>query len=197
MNTLKRVISICAFASLAACATSSPPTATSEYINSVEEFSAGDIQYEGAYANFNYRATIFSPGMQRLYINKKAELYLWSDAKKASELSALQINNDKSTHIFLSFFTPNKWDDNMSTSKSIWTVYLHVGGNRYEGKVTKNRDSRTEINSIFPFHGRYASAYSVDFQVPVSQLTGQELQITITGPLGVKTVKFPTTATAL
>lgn len=197
MNTFKTLLTVIIFANLTACVTSSPPSTTTDYLNSVESFSAGDIQYEGAYANFNYRATIMSPGMQRVYVNKKAEVYLWSDEKKAAELSTLQANNDKSTRVFLSFYTPNKWDDNMSTAKSIWTVYLHVGSQRFEGKASKNRDSRTEINSMFPYHGRFASAYNVDFPVPVNQLSSQELQVTITGPLGVKTVKFPSTATAL
>lgn len=185
------------FFSAISCVTSAPPQITDEYLKSVEEFSAGDIQYEGAYNNFNYRATILSPGMQRVLINKKTDLYLWNDDKRAVELAKLQTDNDKHTRIFLSFFTPNKWDDNMSTSKSIWTVYLHVGSSRYEGKVSKNRDSRTEINSLYPYHGRFASAYTVDFGIPVSQIHGQELKITITGPLGVKTVQFPTTATTL
>lgn len=197
MNSLKNIFSVIALFTVTACATSSPPVATNEYVNSVEEFSAGDIQYEGAYSNFNYRATIMSPGMQRVYVNKKTELYLWSEEKKAAELANLQANNDKATKIFLSFFTPNKWDDNMSTAKSIWTVYLHIGSQRFEGKVTKNRDSRTELISMFPYHGRFSTAYDVTFAVPVSQLTRQDLQITITGPLGVKTVKFPSTATTL
>lgn len=181
----------------AGCATTSPPEITDDYLKSVEEYTAGEVQYEGAYNNFNYRATVMSPGMQRVYIGKKTDIYLWSDEKRASELANLQVNNDKLTRIFLSFFTPNKWDDNMSTAKSIWTVYLHVGGNRYEGKVTKNRDSRTELNSMFPYHGRFSSAYNVEFPIPVNSLTGQELKITITGPLGVKTVQFPATSTTL
>lgn len=175
-----------------ACATTSPPIVTDDYVNSVENFSAGDIQYEGIYSNFNYRATIMSPDMQRLYINKKTEIYLWSDEKRANELAKLQEKNDTTSKIFLSFFTPNRWDDNLSTPKSIWSVYLHVGTQRYEGKILKNRDSRTEINSLFPYHGRFASAYNVEFSVPVNQITTQELKITITGPLGVKTVQFPT-----
>lgn len=197
MNSLKYLIAAGLFTFVTACATTSPPNATNAYVNSVEEYSAGDIQYEGAYANFNYRTTILSPGMQRVYVNKKAEVYLWSEEKKAAELALLQANNDKSTRVFLSFYTPNKWDDNMSTAKSIWTVYLHVGSQRFEGKVAKNRDSRTEINSMFPYHGRFSSAYDVTFPVPVSQLARQDLEITITGPLGVKTVKFPQTATTL
>lgn len=193
----KKLSLFCFFFLAISCVTSEPPKISDEYLKSVEEFSAGDMQYEGAYNNFNYRVTILSPGMQRVLINKKRDLYLWSDEKRAVELAKLQADNDKQTRIFLSFFTPNRWDDNMSTSKSIWTVYLHVGSTRYEGKVTKNRDSRTEINALFPYHGRFASAYNVDVAIPVSQIQGQELKVTITGPLGVKTVQFPATATTL
>jgi hypothetical protein len=183
-------ISFTTFIFATGCATA-PANQSDEYKNAVEAHSAGDLQYEGAYNNFGYRATIMNESMQRLYINKKAELYLWSDEKKIREISALQSTNGESTKIFLSFFTPNRWDDNLSTSKSIWSVYLHSGGNRYEGKVTKIRDSRTELNALFPYHGRFASAYNVEFMLPVSQLNLNELKITITGPLGVKTVEFP------
>lgn len=173
-----------------ACATTHM-TPSDDYNSNVEEFSAGDIQYDGAYNNFDYRATVMNEQMQRIYINKKAEMYLWSDEKKLVELNNLQSKNGERTQIFLSFYTPNRWDDNLSSSKSIWAVYLHNGNTRYEGRVTKNRDSRTELNALYPYHGRFASAYNVDFPLAVSQLDLYNLKVTITGPLGSKTVEFP------
>lgn len=194
---MKKYFFLIPLAILSACVTLSPNPATDEYVSAVEEFTAGDQVHEGAYNNFNYRATVMTPDMQRLYINKKAEVYLWSDEKRSAELTKLSENNDKSTQIFLSFFTPNRWDDNLSTSKSIWSVYLQNGANRYEGKVTKNRESRTELNVMFPYHGRFATAYMVQFFVPVSELIMSDLKVTIAGPLGAKTVQFTQSTTAV
>ena len=176
--------------SITSCSSLPEEPTTDEYSRDVEKFSAGDAQYEGAYNNFDYRVTVMSEQMQRIYINKKAEMYLWSDEKKLAELKSLQTNNGERSQIFLSFFTPSRSDDNLSSSKSIWAVYLQNGNTRYEGRVTKNRSSRTELNVLYPYHGRFTSAYSVDFPVSVNQLDMQNLKVTITGPLGTKSVEF-------
>jgi len=176
---------------LAACNSMDEVTTDGSYTTSINAYSDGDNQYEGAYNNFTYRATIMNNPIQQTYIQKKGEVYLWDEGKKQSELGAIQAGNGEKTQVFLSFFTPNRWDDNLGTKKSIWTVYLETSQGRYEGKVTRIRTSLTELAVLYPYHNRFSTPYSVEFPVAVNNIENEETKLTITGPLGVKTVKFP------
>lgn len=176
---------------LNACASTDAVPVNDEYIKAIDAYSDGDVQYLGAYNNFKYRATIINSAIQQTLIEKKGEVYLWDAPKKQVELAKMQNDNGAQTTVFLSFFTPNRLDDNLSTKKSIWYVYLETSKGRYEGKITKDRTSLTELNVLFPYHNRFSTAYQVRFPVPVSQIEGEQNTLTITGPLGVKSVKFP------
>lgn len=165
--------------------------ANDPHYKAIEAYSDGDVEYEGAYNNFKYRATIQNESIQEAVIDKKASVYQWDGVKRQTELAKLQQDNATKTKVFLSFFTPTRQDDNLSTNKSIWAVYLTTSQGRYEGTVMKVRDNRTEVYSIYPYHQRYSSAYEVIFTVPLAQTQNEETTMTITGPLGNKTVKFP------
>ncbi len=172
------------------CASPDMVNVPDEYIKSIDSYSDGDVQYIGAYNNFKYRATLINSPIQQTIVDKKAEIYLWDGVKKQQELNTLQTENSSKTRIFLSFFTPNRIDDNLATKKSVWAVYLETSQGRYEGTVIKNRISPTELNVLFPYHNRFATAYEVSFPVGVSSIENEETTMTITGPLGVKKVKF-------
>lgn len=173
-----------------ACATTENPSTPDAYLNTIDAHSAGEVQYVGAYNNFKYRATIMNSKIQSAIIDRKAELYLWDEAKKQLELSTLQKDNMTTTKIFLSFFTPNRLDDNLASSKSIWAVYLETPQGRFAGTVKKVRTSPTELFTIFPYHNRFATAYDVQFAVPLANIESQTSKLIITGPLGVKSVEF-------
>lgn len=179
------------FAILASCATSLNPTPSDAYTKMIDDYSAGEVTYEGAYNNFKYRATILNSHVQNAYIDKKAEMYLWDPTKKQTELSKMQEGNATKTVVFLSFFTPLRQDDNLSTKKSIWGVYLQTSQGRYEGTIVKNRENRTELYTMFPYHQRYSTGYEVTFLVPLQTAENEETTMTIAGPLGNKSIKFP------
>lgn len=165
--------------------------ANDPHVKAIEAYSDGDVEYEGAYNNFKYRATIQNESIQEAVIDKKASMYQWDGVKRQTELAKFQQDNPTKTKIFLSFFTPTRQDDNLSTNKSIWAVYLTTSQGRFEGTVTKVRDNRTEVYALYPYHQRYSSAYEVMFPVPLAQTQNEETTMTITGPLGNKSVKFP------
>lgn len=187
---LKNSILVAAVLFLSACATESI-NVNDSYLRSIDEYSDGDVQYEGAYANFKYRATILNTPIQQVTVDKKAEIYMWDAVKKQQELTLVQAENGSKTRVFLSFFTPNRIDDNLSTKKSVWAVYLETSQGRYEGVVVKNRVSPTELAVLFPYQNRFTTAYEVNFPVAMNTIENEETTMTITGPLGVKKVKFP------
>jgi len=175
----------------AGCATTDSVNVDESYIKAIDAYSDGDVQYEGAYANFKYRATIENTTIQQTITGKKAEVYMWDAIKKQQELTKLQADNGTQTHVFLSFFTPNRMDDNLSTHKSVWAIYLETSHGRYEGTVVKNRTSATELDVVYPYHTRFTTAYDVTFPVGVDTIENEQTTMTITGPLGAKKVTFP------
>jgi hypothetical protein len=173
----------------ASCAT--PTTKVDQYVLTIDEYSAGEVEYEGAYNNFRFRTTLMNTVVQQAYIDKKTEIYKWDPVKRQAMLQKMQEPNSSQTSIFMSFFTPIRQDDNLSTAKSIWSIYLQTSQGRYEGKAVKNRDNRTELYLMFPYHQRFSSGYDITFNVPLSQVENEETTLTVSGPLGTKTVKFP------
>jgi hypothetical protein len=170
---------------------STPTTAVDQYVLTIDQYSVGDVEYEGAYNNFRFRATLMNTVVQQAYMEKKKEVYQWNEEKRVLMLQKMQSTNPSQTMVFMSFFTPLRQDDNMSTAKSIWSVYLQTSQGRFEGKAIKNRDNRTELYLMFPYHQRYSSGYEITFPVPLSQVENEETSLTVAGPLGTKTIKFP------
>lgn len=182
---------ICAFFLILAGCASETLVLPESYVKAIDAYSAGEVQYIGAYNSFKYRATILNTMVQQTVIDRKSEMYLWDSVKKQQELATMQADNATTTKVFLSFYTPVRTDDNLSSVKSIWAVYLETPQGRYTGTVKRIRTSATELATIYPYHNRFTSAYSVEFPVPLATAETQPTKMTITGPLGVKSIDFP------
>lgn len=180
-----------AFLSLIAisCATETPAT-PDDYIKVIESYSAGDVEYVGAYNHFNFRSTLMNTIIQNAIIDRKAALYLWDDIKKQQELGSMQADNASMTKVFMSFYTPDRRNDNLSTPKTIWALYLETPNGRYTGTAKRVRTNPTELMTLYPSHNRFTTAYSVEFPVALASVEGQKLKLTITGPLGTRSVEF-------
>jgi len=156
----------------------------------IDRFSDGDAQYVGFYNNFLYRATILNSQVRGALLRKQAEFYQWDRDKLLGEREKSDRGAGIETTIFLSFFTPERRNDNLSDAKSIWRVYLEAGDRRYQGKVKKIRTPLAELIALYPYHTRWNTAYEISFPIPTLAIETQVLKLTITGPLGAKTVSF-------
>src|SRR5690242_5598768 len=99
LTSLKKILCLTAVLFLSACATDSV-NVTDDYIKDIDLYSDGDVQYEGAYNNFKYRATIQNTAIQITTNEKKAEIYLWDAIKKQQELTLAQAENGSKTKVF-------------------------------------------------------------------------------------------------
>ena len=147
------------------CSTTETPSSPPSYIQAIEAHSAGEVEYVGIYNTFNYRTTILNTAVQNAIIDRRAALYLWDEPKKQQELALLQTDNLTMTKVFVSFYTPNRRDDNLSTPKTIWALYLETPQGRYTGVVKRVRTSQTELTTLYPYHNRFTTAYMVEFPV--------------------------------
>jgi len=187
MKTILQILFSLSFVFIFGCS-SFPYSGQNKYRKSIENSSAGDHQFSGLYHNFEFKVTVLNAETNALVINRKAEFYHW-DADKLQEALQKNQSSDK-TKCFLSFYTPNPSDDNLSTKKSIWKIYLTHQGQRYEGVAKKARINLTEAKALYPYHNRWATGYYIEFPVSPSLVTLENLQFEISGPLGRRKVTF-------
>lgn len=200
MNVISKFFVLAALTISVGCTTSMKETATpaagtavdvtKEHEKKIEAYSAGDTEYSGFYNNFEYKGTLLNTPIREALMSKRAAYYQWDEAKLASEKAKDQQELASTTEVFVSFFTPDRANDNLTDKKSIWKIYLDVGGRRYEGKPIRIRGNLAELQSLYPYHTRWNTPYTFQFQVPTTAVETQSSSLTITGPLGTRSVTF-------
>jgi hypothetical protein len=159
----------------------------------IERYSAGDTEYQGFYNNFEYKATILNGPVRDALLKRQAEYFQWDKDKTLSERDKSNQEAATETVLFLSFFTPDRHNDNLADSKTIWRIYLDAGGHRYQGKAKKEKRLLAELEALYPYHTRWNTPYMLSFPVPTNAIETQSSTLTITGPLGSRVVTFPAT----
>ncbi|MES2856077.1 MAG: hypothetical protein V4692_09450 [Bdellovibrionota bacterium] len=157
----------------------------------IEEYSAGDSEYTGFYNNFEFKATILNTPIRERTHKRQETYFQWDENKSASERAKYTQELSSETKVFVSFFTPDRKNDNLTEDKSIWRVYLDVGGQRYQGEVKRVRTLLAELQSLYPYHTRWNTSYMFHFKIPTTAIESQPSKLTITGPLGTRDVSFP------
>lgn len=171
--------------------TNAPKDQNSDENDDIARYSDGEAYYAGLYNTFIYRATLLNAPVRAELLRKLSDFYQWDREKFTAEREKSDREYNQETTVFLSFYTPDRRNDNLSEDKSIWRIYLEVGGHRYLGKAKKLRTSLAELAALYPQHTRWNTPYEVTFPVPTSAVETQASQLTVTGPLGNKIAKFP------
>ena len=157
----------------------------------IDRFSSGESEYEGFQNQFTFRATLLNEPAREALLLREADYFKWSPAQ-LDEAKARAANEiAEKTEVFMSFYTPDRRNDNMTDSRSIWRVYLDVGGKRYAGTAKKARKELAELQSLFPYHTRWNTPYVVTFPVPTTTAQLEASSFMVTGPLGTKSVLIP------
>ena len=181
------LISLFCFSS---CTTHPHSEGRSEYLKIIRENSAGDSQFAGVYKNFEFRSTLFTRDVSLAVHKRLKQYYDWSEEETSQKLSKRMGEMNNKTKIWLSFYTPNGKNDNLSNKTSIWKIYLINQGHRYEGKPYPANANLSAAQALIPYHSRWTTPYYVDFPIPTDELSGP-VQLIITGPLGRREVTFP------
>jgi hypothetical protein len=175
---------------LCSCASNTDNYKSSDEDKLLKAWTVSDAVFKGTESTFSFRATLMSEEATRAILDKQNSFYQWDEVQRAKAEATLATIQATQSQVFLSFFTPESRDDNMHEKNSIWKVYLKLQGVRHEGKIEKDKREFTELVGLFPYHTRWNTAYMVTFPVPTSALVNSEIQLTLTGPLGNKTVEF-------
>jgi hypothetical protein len=197
---MKSLTLILSTLTLAACASDMPTEtrpavgsvtpASENYDQKIDRYSDGRADYAGFYNNFEYKATILNSYIRGVVLDRQSSYYEWAPEKLQKEKEKANREMAAETDVFMSFFTPSRENDNLTRDKTIWRVYLDAGGHRYEGSVKKVHLLLAELQALYPYHTRWNSPYVVTFSVPTTAIENQSATMTITSPLGSKTVSF-------
>ena len=167
------------------------PNIPLSYEQKIEAFSAGETEYAGLYNTFAFKATLLNASIRDAIIGRETEFYQWDQARSSLERSKLLEKAATETQVYVSFFTPERHNDNLAETKSIWSIYLDVGGQRFNGKAVRTKQLIAELMAIFPYHNRWGTPYYLSFPVSTNVVETQPSKLTITGPLGTRSIEFP------
>ncbi len=194
---MKKMIGSLLFASLCSC-TSVPnqPQIVNNRIDEVtysaviDKNSDGQSEYNGFHNNFEFRGTLINSAVTEGMVKRQCDYYQWEEEKLSSEREKAAQEMSSTTRVHVSFFTPERKNDNLTGAKTIWRVFLDAGGQRYVGTVKKDHRLLAELQVLYPYHTRWTTPYVFEFAVPTTVIENQNSTLTVTGPLGTRTISF-------
>lgn len=188
-----RFLILCTVTLIVGCSTTDQRQihiADSEYKSVLEKHSRQSKTYSGFTNTLDIRATLITSQVREAQALRKATSFQWSDVELQAERDYQNKAYASETRVFLSFFTPESKDDNLSKSDTVWRIFLDVNGKRYPGVAQKMMDTQAEIHDLYPEHTRWGTPYLVKFLIPSSQVEGVSSRLTITGPVGSTSLDF-------
>ncbi len=159
-----------------------PTINVSDYENLVEKNTKSTESYNGLSNQLNVSATKMDSLMSEAMLARSGQIYQWNATIFQEEKAKVMTDLNTKTIFFLSFYTPERSHNNLTALKPIWKLYLDVGGQRYEGKAIKIKTMLADLESLYPHHSRFSTAYKIEFSVPTAQTESQDETLTITGP---------------
>lgn len=159
--------------------------------NAVDQFTVNQKVYDGFMNRLDISATLQNSKVTSALIDESARVYQWTPEQYEKEKAQKLQDMTKSTEVFLSFFVPERKEDDLHKNTTKWKLYLDVGGKRYEGKASRVKTQFSELMVLYPHHTRWGTPYRITFEVPVSQVETSLSRMTITGPPGASNLEFP------
>jgi hypothetical protein len=161
-----------------------------QYLDILEDNSDRIQSYSGFYNTLDVRGTINNSQVAQAQLLQNRRIYEWTEEKFNSEKALAETRLSKSADFFVSFFTPEKKNDDLIKVNTTWRLFLDVDGRRYEGKAIRMKLPMPEIEGVYPYHNRFATPYTISFPVSMRSIEGKDSTLTITGPVGTGIMKF-------
>jgi hypothetical protein len=162
----------------------------SAYQNVTDNYTERNQTYQGLYNTLDLTATLVNSAVARAQLEQNARLYQWDRAKFQGETNKAAEKLRNESLVFLSFYTPDRKNDDLHKSSTQWRVYLESDGRRFEGKVTKNKLQLSELQGIYSYHNRFATPYMITFPVAMTSIESKPVKFTLTGPVGIAVLTF-------
>ncbi len=161
-----------------------------QYFSDVDKFTSKQKVYDGFNQTMEVSGTLLTTTLMRSQLDHKARIYQWSPDQYASQKTEMESDLSKQTTVFMSFFVPDRKQDDLHKPKTLWKIYLDAGGRRFEGKATRQKTILADVTSLYPNHTRFSSPYQIRFPAPVTMIENVESKLTMTGPVGTTSLIF-------
>ena len=174
------LLSIVIIAVFTGCATHGP---TEDYQTLLSKSTQSKKVYDGLVEVLEYNSVFLSHDLAVAQVKENSRIYQYSDSQLNNELATSQANLSKQAEFFLSIYvTETKYDD-LAKKNTKWKIFLDVDGKRYEAKAIKVKNQLVDIQSLYPFHNKFTSAYRLLFPVPTETVETHSSKLTLTGPV--------------
>jgi hypothetical protein len=171
-----------------------PEVSIANYEKAVTEKTQKIEIYDGLYNKLTVQSTWIDSLLTEYSLSHSARLSQWNEVKYRDERSKRVGKNAESTEFFVSFYAPEKKHTDLSSSKTIWKIFLDVNGQRYEGKATKMKLLLSEVQVLYPYHNRWSVPYTVSFPVATSLVEGKPAKLIFAGAVGSAELSFNNSA---
>ncbi|WP_080602429.1 hypothetical protein [Bdellovibrio bacteriovorus] len=182
---------------LSACATNYEVTpsgrtlrTSDEYIEVLEDNSDKLRTYSGFYNVLDVEGIQLNSKVAAAQLDQSMRLYQWTEEKYTEEKAKFEQRLSKQSEFFVTFFTPERKNDDLYKADTVWRIFLDVDGRRFEGKATRIKLPLAEIQGLYPIHNRFSTPYTFTFPVPMISIEGKDQKLTITGPVGSGTLNY-------
>lgn len=184
---------LCLLLLLAGCSTtrtSQAPVSSRSYMTVIDKNSDRIRRYSGFYNTLDVEATILNKEMLSNQLYYLTSLYQWDESKSQTEGDKIFKDSKNSTQFFVSFFTPERKNIDLSKKNTVWKFFLDVDGRRFEGTAARFKAPMAETEVIYPYHNRFYVPYIISFPIPTDMIENKPLELTITGAVDSGTLKF-------
>jgi hypothetical protein len=165
-------------------------TDEADYFKVLDKHTERKQIYDGFYASIEFSSTMLNSSVMRYQLDENARVYQWNADQYANEKSKNETNLSKRSEFFLSFYTPERKNDDLNKPKTNWRIFLDAGGKRYQASIEKIKAQPIELMTLYPQHNRWSTPYRLIFAVPSSVIENGPSKLTITGPVGSASVDF-------
>lgn len=174
---------IATFLLITGCATSSGVKSvdSASYARVVDKNSDQIRRYSGFYNTLDVEATFLNSELLTTQVEYLSGLYQWTEEKKKEEAGKILAPSQTQTQFFMSFFTPERKNSQLTKKDTVWKFFMDVEGRRYEGTVTRLKTPMAEIEILYPYFNRFYIPYILSFPVPTAAVEGKTLELTVTG----------------
>lgn len=167
-----------------------PDISSSDYESLLEKKTKKLEVYDGLYNKLTVQATWIDSEFSLANLSQSARISQWDETKYKEEKANVISRHASTTEFFLSFYTPERKNDNLSSSKSMWKIFLEIDGKRFEGKATKIKLELPQIQALYPYHNRWSTPYMLNFPISTGLSENKKVTLTITGPVGVAQLEY-------
>lgn len=167
-----------------------PNIETFSYESLIEKKTQNIESYDGIANQLNVSVTKLDTQMSEAILARSAQVYEWDKSVYEEERKKVNSELATKTSFFMSFYTPERVNNNLTSLKPLWKIYLDLEGKRFEGKVVKIKSPLSDLQALYPFHNRFSTAYRVEFSIPTLQSETHPEVLTITGPNATVKLQF-------